>query len=259
MGLHAAPLQAIVMLREPCHRLFRGGNSRPWRYGGTSYHIDRHPKRARRLDLGYRGRSARIFGENSLYAVFKEQADIILGGEGSASSDDDGIRQGMRRFRHINQPDDVPMLRGSAQLGKSEPPHAAKNRPGLRPNCRHGSSEIRDVYPVIFWLSFPGRPLDREEGNIRRGGGFDRVAAHAAGERVGGVNEDANVLLAQMTREAGSAAKSACSNLYWLRHWRSGPAGKRQSGIEARVRGEQSRKRARFRRTSQDENTHGSL
>ncbi len=247
------------MAFEPGHSVFRCWNRGPWMYIGAFDHENRQAERAGCLDLGYRGRSAGVLGENSPNAMLAEQADIAFGSEGAARLQDDGIRQARRRFRHVDQTDNVSMLRGGKQLGKSKPAHAAKYGAGLLSYCGDGGSNIRDLDPVVFWLFFPSGPLDRKKCNICCGSRLDSIAAHLAGKRVGRVNEDADVLFAQIVHESRNAAKPANSHRYRLRKGRSSPASKRQDGIETRVRGEQSRKRARFRRTSQDENAHGPL
>ena len=251
------PLMAVASAGEPSHGIFRRRNRWPGRDVRALDHHDRQAERAGGFDLGDRCVAAGIFGQDNLDAVFAEQSEIVLRREGAACLDEDDVWQIERAFGQVDQADDVGVLRRGLKLGKREASDPAEDISRRRANRLDGGGQIGREGPTVAGLRLPGGPFD---GDKRRAGGrgrFDGVAAHLRGERMRGINEHIDALVAQIADEPFDAAEAAVSGGDRLGAGRRGPAGKGECGFKTAVRREQPRKRARFRGASEEKNAHG--
>ncbi len=235
------------MPAEPKHRVYGARHRWPWRDERARNHHDREPERARGYDFGNGGAPARVLRQNRFNPMFAEQADVVSGGERPACLNDADMRQIGSFHRGIDKADYIGVLRRGQQLRQREAANSAEHDARLRPERGDGRRHIRHLDPSVFWQFHPGRAFDSQKRSAVYLGRLDGVAAHLAGERVGGIDQNIDAPVFEMADEPFYTAKSATAHRNRLSARRDRSARERQNRVEARIAGEQARQRARFR------------
>ena len=128
---------------------------------------------------------------------------------------------------------------------------------GSQRNCRVGG--VGYDLPAIAGLGLPDRAYKRSERDTGLTGSADGIGRDLVGIGMRGIDHCGDGLLAEEAREALDPAEAADARGQRLRPGRRGSAGQRQRRLEARIVGEESRQRGRFRRAAEDQNAkrHG--
>lgn len=172
-------------------------------------HQYRHAERTRGVELGAGSVAARVLADDAFDALAAQQGDFIVEAEWAAREQQGVIRQRQRFCGRIDQAQQIMVL---GLIGKQRCLQAADGEqhalrgPGER---RHGGRKIGHFLPAIAGLCLPGWPAECEQ---RRAGANCRsvgIATHARSKRMGGIDEVADVLCAQIGDQTVDAAKAA--------------------------------------------------
>lgn len=196
---------------EPRHNRIRRGAFGALRQVWAVDHQDRQTKRAGGVDFGLGPSPTRVFAYDPINGMGFKQRDVV-GGFERATRNGHGVKRQARRFAgRVDQTQDVVML----WLGsKSLEVHAAKGQHDTFGRCVQRSNSginVRHVLPVIPRFSLP---RGTRQGGQRRAGfgaGMKGVPAHLCGKRVCGINDMADVMVADVTRKALCPAKAPIS------------------------------------------------
>ena len=140
--------------------------------------------------------------------------------------------------------------------GELQPTLSQENR--LRPNPKSSDCLLHspNLEPAISRLACPRRPAEDDERRTGRAAGNDGIGRHARSERMGRVDNGVDVLSGEKRREALGAAKAADA----ARDWRWSGIGRRsrqrQECRNIGLIGDPPRKRARLRRSAENEQTN---
>ncbi len=214
---------------------------------------------ARRRQFAIRSRAAAILGQDQINIMGAQQRDFIFQRKWSAPQNIFGVRQiGPRRHR-LNGADQIIVLRGTAQGLQFLAPESCENSPGRADvaavafNDFKRCAQIGDLTPTITRLRPPGGPPDRQQRSPGFPGGLRRISRNRRGERMGGVNQQINLAIAQKARQTIHAAKTACAHFDQLCNRRSRAPGQRHGAIEIRTLSDLRSETAGLRRAAKNE------
>lgn len=201
---------------QPRHNRIWRRAFRALRQGWTVDHQDRQAKRAGGVDFGFGPSPTCVFADDAINRVGLEQRDVVSGFERPTRHSHGVLRQARRFAGRINQAQDVVMLR----LGsKSLQMHATKGQHDAFGGCiqrGNGGVDVRHVVPVIPRFSLPRRTCQGGQWRSRFGAGVKRVPAHLCGKRVCGINDMADVMVADVTRKTLCPAKPTVAHGHGL-------------------------------------------
>ncbi len=212
---------------------------------------------ARRLQLGLRARATGILGHDKLNALICHQGQVALGGKRPARNHQPAIRQGQGRRRRIDQPQQIAMLRRMGERLEILLADGQKDPCRRRRQGRHRARDIRHMLPVITPARLPRRALERGQRNAGLMAGRHGVAAHPGGEGMRGVDDRADILVAQIVQQPGHPAKAPHPHRQGLGARHSGAPGIGKHGIRTAF-GQRGGQLRSLGRTAQDKETwHG--
>ena len=193
---------------EPVQRLGhgRGDGSRRQRWALDQQH--RQVQGACGQQLGLAPFAARVFGHHPLDAVGAQQRQIAFQRVGAA------LHHHRAALRWHCKPwlDDAQQIpvRGALQERLHVlPPDGQKDAAWRGWQCDQGSVEVGRAMPAVARLGTPRRALQRQQRHASLCAGFDGMAAHLRGKRVGGVDHVRDALLAQIGRQPLGSAEAA--------------------------------------------------
>lgn len=192
-----------------------GHNAR--RYPWSRDQDDLQTERPCRQYLGFRAGTAGIFGNDRLDFVDPQQSAVGGNIERPACDDQRGLRQWQRRFRRIDQPHQIVVLRLAGEIGKMQPSYSQKH-PLRRTGQRlRGCRDVGHFEPAILGLCPPFGPDERQQWRAGFGCGLHGMQAYLRGERVGGIDQMGHCVFAQIVRKARHAPKAANPDRHRLR------------------------------------------
>ena len=221
-------------MSQPFHHRINAAHQGAWRRLRAGDHDHRQAKRAGCIQLGPRTLAACVLGDDMRDAVGLHQADIV--GQRERAAQDDSMRVRQRKaIGRIDQAQKIVEVwpgRKPLQPLPSDGEEDAR-RSGWQGN--HGGSKIANLGPAVALDCLPRRAFQRDQGQIECCAGRDGVAAHLAGEGVGGVNHRRDCVLAQIVRQPADTAKPSDPRRQGLLHGRLGASGVGIDGRDARI------------------------
>jgi hypothetical protein len=223
--------------------------------GPPSHDDDLDLQHARRLDLGIGRAPAAVLGHHSFDLLALHKCEFVSERERAARENQLAFRQGVNLRWPVDRPYDVVMLRGSREGGELQPALGEKDRPSLSPESRDGVVHRHDFDPAVTGFARPRGAGEHDKRRAGRATGSDRIGRHARSERMGGVDNGADVLTGEECRQAFGAAEAADA----LGNWRLRGIGRRprqrQDGRNIGLVRKPPGKRAGFRRAAENEQT----
>lgn len=210
---------------------------------GPVYHNDRQAQRAGSFDFGRRASASCVFANNDIDAMFPKQRRVPSDVKRAARHHNRVAGQGRRRIGRVNQSQDVVVLRLCRELVQMQPSkrqHHALRRAVQRGD---GACHVGNNSPVVTRHGLPGRA--RQCHQMRPGfvAGLRSVPAHLRGKRVRGINNMADVMVANVLRQTFSASKTTFTARDRLR-FRIGDASRVAEGRSQTTRGDKLRQGA---------------
>jgi hypothetical protein len=224
-----------------------------FRRGRRAHDDDLDVKRARHLDLGVCRVSATVLRNQGFDSLPFHERKLISKRERTPRENQFAVGEGANVCRPGDRSYDVAMLRRSREGGKLQATLGQKYR--LRPNAksRDGVAHGHDLDPAVTRLARPGRPAEDDDRGTGRAAGPDRVGRHARSERMGRVDNGADVLSGEKRRQAFGAAKAADASRDWRWSGVGRRARQRQDCLDIGLIGDPPRERARLRRAAENE------
>lgn len=247
------------MAIEPRKRFVSGCHRWALRDEWTLNHNDWQSERSRCFNLRNRCAPPRILGQNDVDGVLAEELDVLVGRERPGGLHHDHVRQSRGRGWPIDEPNDIGMVGCGFEGCNREASDAAKNSSRFGSNRLNGRIHALNAVPAISVNGLPCRPFDRNEWRSRSGSCLQSVAAHLAGKRMCGIDQDIHLVLEEEAAKAAYAAESADANGEWLRAGLSRASGKGHGCLETRIGSERLCEAARFSGAAEKENAHGAF
>jgi hypothetical protein len=224
-----------------------------FRRGRPAHDDDVDLKRARRLDLGVGRAPAAVLGHQGFDALAFHEREFVSERERTARENQFAVGEVANLCRPVYRAHDVAMLRRSPEGGKLEPTLSEEH--SLRPSPKGSDGVLHgyDLDPAVAGLACPRRTSEDDERRTGRAAGGDGVGRHARSERMGRVDDGADMLSGEKRRQALGAAKAADAS----RDWRWSGIGRRprqrQDWRKVGLIGDSPRKGARLRRAAENE------
>jgi len=177
------------------------------------------------FDLGDCAGPSGIAGDDPFDLPRAHEITIAFNRKGAARNNDAGVRQRQRGIGRIGQSHSVAVLRSCGERLKM-PPANGQEDPGA--SCgerRDGGCQIIDIDPVVAGRPGPGRALQRDQRRAGHGARRHRISAHLERERMRGVDDMGDPMLADVIGQAARAAKPTDAGRQRLRGGRLGAAG----------------------------------
>ena len=177
--------------------------------GGAFDHDDGKPKLARSIDLGTSAGAAGIASDQIFDAAPAHQFAVVFKCERAARDDELGLGQRQRTVGCIDESQRIGMLRFGRKGREMLPADREKDARAFFRQSSDRCIDIGDFNPMVAGCASPRRALQRNQRNVRRGAGFDRVPAHLGGKRMRRIDHVRDALLANEIRKSRRAAKAA--------------------------------------------------
>src|ERR1700677_558010 len=224
-----------------------------FRRGRRAHDDDLDLKRARHLDLGVCRVSATVLRNQGFDSLAFHERKLISKRERTARENQFAVGEGANLTRPGDRSDDVAMLRRSREGGELQATLSQKYRLRPNPKSRGGVVHGRDLDPPVIGFRRPRGAGEHDKWGIGRAAGRDRVGRHARSERMGRVDNGADVLSGEKRRQAFGAATDADATRDWRWSGVGRRARQRQDCLDIGLIGDPPRERARLRRAAENE------
>lgn len=205
-------------------------------------------------DLGLRGRTAGILGDDHVYAVFSEQPLLVVEIEGAAGQNVATVRHRERWINGVDAAHEVAMLRSIGETTSLLSTDGEKDTARRHAQYTNGGFDIIDPGPAVASTRQPFRAAEREDRNTRFLGRFRRIRRDLIGEGMRGIDKQSNGFFSQVINQAVNAPEAADAG--WQRQWLwvDRAAGKRYGGLEIAALRQGFGQSTRFGRAAENEN-----
>lgn len=180
-------------------------------------HDDGQVKCARGLQFRDGTATPGILRNDQLNTMLSHQRGVSGDVKWTARDDDAVVRHRWRRYRLIDQPENVVVLRLRGELRQM---HASDGQQDpLRRSVEriYGSRNIGDRLPAIRVRRLPGGTGQRDQRHARSFAGRDGVAAHLFGERMRRIDDMRNPIFSEEGDQAIDTAEATDAMLNGLR------------------------------------------
>lgn len=196
---------------------------------------DRNPQGSGRFQLSLRPHTTRVLGDDMGDAMGLKQYQIIRLGKRAARNDGLRVRQGQRPLRWIDQPQKVMVLGARGKGRKVLLANRQEDPRRVRGQGFDSGLNVRHRLPAIPRTGNPRGAFKRTEANAGLRGGGDGIAAHPGGERMGRVNQMADLFGPQIVHQPRDPAKPADARGQGLGHRGGGAPGIGKDRLNTRV------------------------
>lgn len=242
---------------DELHNLIHALGDPARRKGWPLYQNHRNPQGSSRVKLCPRAVATRVLGDDEVYAMALQKLPVACLGERATGDDGFRIRQRQWPLERIDETQEVVVPRLRSEDAEVLPADGKKDASRMIWQRGDRSGQVRHGVPVVARTPHPRRADERAEPGSRQGAGFDRIAAHPFGERVGRIDDIGNCFGFEIGREPRDAAETANPRRQRLDSGRAGPTGIGIDRIHP-VRGETAGKQSRFGRAAKKKDTrHG--
>ena len=219
---------------------------------------DGQAEAARGGDLAVGRRAAAVLRHDDLDAAAGEEGALVRLGEGAAREEALRARGQVGVGHRLDAAHEIAVPGGGAERRDLLPADGEEHAPRRGAEGGGCGGHVGDTDPAVAGHRLPRRALEDDEGTPSVGGGARGVRRDPAGEGMGGVEEDGDLLLAQPVGEAGGAAEAAAAHGEaghggrQLR--RAGAAGEGEGDPDAGAGGEAACERPGLAGAAEDEN-----
>lgn len=200
---------------------------------GARDHDHRQAEPTGGIDLRARACAAGIARHDMRDRSCTQQIEIALFGEGAARDDDVGVRQRQRCMRFVDDAQNVAVLASGSEWRQMLTPDGEKDPAGGVGEGIGCGTEVGHDSPAVAGDSVPRRPHERDERQICRSAGCDRVAAHGIGKWMRGIDDVGNARLVQIVSKPFGTTEATGADGQWLIDRHLGPACVRVDRIKA--------------------------
>ena len=228
-------------------------------YVGTQRRLNDHHRQiqfTRGDELRSRGTAAGILRDDDVDPLASHQFALGFELEGTAIEQNFVIGQFRKVTWVIYGADEIVVLRGAGEVIEPETTGGQQDAPWCVAQCHRGFVEICDVDPTVSRLTKPGRANVGDDRNGGLSGGRGGVVADPSGKRMGGIHEGVDAMVTQPGRQAGDPAEATDARRDGLSRGIGGATGERKRRIDVRTIGERASEPARFRRATENKNSH---
>lgn len=183
---------------------------------GAVDHQHRQVQAACRNQLGLCPAAPRVFGDNQVYVMGAHQSFIRGSVKRAAIKDDVVIGQRWRGVRRIDKAQKVVVLGLRSEGGQVQPAQRQQDAPGRAVEGLERGGNIGDALPSVAGLWRPGRAGQCQKGRAGQLRGFYRMGAHLCCERMRGVHQMRDGVVAQIGSQTINAAKAADAHRHRL-------------------------------------------
>lgn len=211
------------------------------------------PEGSGRGDLAVGGITAAIFGDDHVDAMFLQERDLVLYGEGTAGEEIFDRRRGQGRVDRIDAANEVVVLRSGVEMEGLLSADGEEHATRLGAKHFDGFPDRGDGRPAVAFDGLPPGPFEPDQrrfANVRRALG---IGGNLPGERMGRVDQQVYSIACKVAGQPLRAAEAAGTDGDWLGGGIDRAAGERQGHVEIGALGEPARQFARFPRAAQNE------
>lgn len=171
-------------------------------------HHDGACKLARRDDFSIGRVATGVLGDDHIDGMLAQEGTFVFGGEGAARLDRDGMARQIFRRDGIDRPDQK-TVRGLPKRGDLLAADGEEDVARRRAQGGDGSGRVFNVDPEIAGLRLPCGARQDGERHTRSLTGGEGVCRDVGRERMCGVDDRADGLILQVSREAVASAEAA--------------------------------------------------
>lgn len=221
------------------------------------HHDNGKTKSARRCNLGIGRLSAAVLGHEHVDGVVAHQGDFIVDGKDTTRQQEVVFGRQVDGGRRIDGADQVVMGNAVAKIADPQPTNRQEDAPGRLTKRGEGGCIVDDLNPVVTCDRTPGRTREGDQPDTGRFACKNRVLRNPGGEGMRGVDEQVDLLVDEVAGKSFRTAKAANADGNWLWFQFVGPAGVGQYGIDPGTMRQGEGQSARFRGSTEDQDTHG--
>ncbi len=195
-------------MRQPVKHIVNLTNLVARRQGWAVDHDDWQVQGAGGVQFGDGPGATCVFAHNDIDTVDLKQRCIRSHIKRAARDDDIMVGQRGRHVRRIYQAQNIVVLglrTKFVNMHTAKRQHDAPALPRQRSNC---AGDIRDMLPSVTWLRTPCRSRQRQQRHAQLRAGVVGVPAHLCRKRVCGINNMADIMIAQVGFQTSHAAKT---------------------------------------------------
>lgn len=219
----------------------------PWQRSGDRRHlialrqnrpldqIAGQPKGAGRIQFRPRSRTTAVLGDNHLHAVIAQQRHFTGQIKRPSPQQIIDLRQIQWRRHRINTTDQIAMVRGRQQGCQFLPPKGDKNSLWQRADLLKRGRQPVDNTPVIACTGLPRWSADCQMRQACLCGRRRRIYGHLLGKRMGCINQQVDLMVAQIAHQTRHTAEAAPARWHHLRQGVLGAARHRQGNRQMRL------------------------
>ncbi len=252
----AALLRGRAMSLDPCQNLLEPRRLRGGRPSGSLNHHDRDAEDAGRFDLGVGRLAAAILGDHDVDVFGAHQRLFVGEAERSARQDQPMERQRVDVGGRFDRAHEIAMLRRAREGGELRTSLRQEHPAGLGTQRLRRRHHRPDLDPAVAALPRPRRAGEDEPRDARRLARLSRVARHARGERVGGVDHRVDPFGLEIVAQSRRPAEPADAPGNWRGRGIAGAPGQREDRRHVGAPGERGGQRAGLRRAAENEKAH---
>ena len=215
---------------KPAHRFSDGGDRRHIQSRRPSQQNDWYAERACRSNFAIGRRTAAVLRHDDVNGVRAQKLSFLFFGKGSSIENIVSARDGERRVHGIDAANQIVILRGHSKIRDFLATDGKEHPSGSRSQRIHRLPHVADFRPLIAGHCKPWRSAQAQQRCGGLPGGVQRMGRHRGCIRMGGVDQGADLMAAQVFNEPGNSAEAAGSRGHSLRQWSGGAAGQRQNG-----------------------------
>jgi precorrin-6A synthase len=197
---------------SPAERLGDGGDAR---HGGTRRALDdddRQAALARGVEFGLRERSAAVLGDDEVDAVAVDERQLARERVGAAAEQQLVVAR-QRRAGRVDAAHEEPHAADGGEGGEPLTPGGEQGAAAEPRGERRRGGEATDAVPVVAGARRPAGAREAQQRDAGGRAGAGGGGGDALGERVGGVDDRADAVLAQPSRERLRAAEAPDADL----------------------------------------------
>lgn len=221
------------------------------------HHDNGKTKGARRCNLGIGRLSAAVLGHENVDGVLPHQGNFIVDGKDTTRQQEVVVGRQVHGWRRIDGADQVMMGDAVAKITDPQPTNRQEDAPGRLTQRGEGGCIVGDLNPVVTCDRTPGRTREGDQWDAGHRARNRGILRNAGGEGMRGIDKQVDLLVDDVAGKSFCTAKAANTDGNWLRFQVVGPARIGQDGIDLRALGQGDRQAARFRCSTEDQDTHG--
>jgi hypothetical protein len=216
---------------EPLDRLADSRHPRRRGFGRPSQQYHGDSEHSRRRDFAVRGEAAAVLRHHCIDRMREKQGVLLFLFERATGENVLHMRGGQRRIHRIDASDPILVLRRSSKVVEFLSTQGEEHMSRLEAKRSHGILHALNFLPLIARHSAPSRPGQREHRGVCLRGGAARMRRDRRSIRMSGIDQCADLLLAQILDEPCDPAEAAAPHRHRLLQRRGSATGQRQGGL----------------------------